>query len=569
MRLIFFLLAQPVVSMLPAQQDMRFNRFSEEHGLSQNHFQSVLQDRKGYMWFASWNGLIKYDGYAFNTLHPEPGNKNSLPDNYVIQLCEDGNGNIWLLSGDDLKLSKYNSQTGKFTTFRHDEKDRYSLSSDAVNCMVAGQNGSVWIGTKDAGLCWYDPATGHVIDYRKNHLLPDTLCSKTISSLMIDHTGSLWIGTNKGVNVFDPVHHTLMAYTPENRNKFAKYNSGCCLFEDHTHNIWIGYIDGQGVECLNPSNGLVKHYLHSERNPHSLSGNNVNSITQDHNNNIWIATYMGLSAYQPQTDDFKIYLSFANDKTTISSNSVMNIYEDRSGVLWIATNGGGLNTLDLTDKKIRIYQQSYNKDYATNYPLGLNKNHEGKILINSFGAGVIVFDPATGEFKSYLFDKAKNKGHYFNATYCTLEDSNGMLWTGTSTDGLHTLDLKTGIFITWHSNSNNVDTLAYNQINCMAEDQQKQLWLGTNTGLKCYNLKTKNYSDFQKLYADPNQLNEDNITDLYCDPQGILWIGGTAGGLTLFNTKTGDTEIFKHDDKNLQSISNNVIYCFYDAAKCV
>ena len=101
----------------------------------------------------------------------------------------------------------------------------------------------------------------------------------------------------------------------------------------------------------------------------------------------------------------------------------------------------------------------------------------------------------------------------------------------------------------------------------MAEDQHKRLWLGTNTGLKCFNLETKTYLAFQKLYPDTNQLSEDVIADLYCDQQGILWIGGTFGGLTLLDTRTREIQIFKHDDNNLHSISNNVIYCFYDDGK--
>ncbi len=563
---IFFLFTYFIVSSLPAQQTIQFNHFSAEHNLSQNHFQSILQDRKGYMWFGTTNGLIKFDGYAFTTFHFESGNKNSLPDNDVLQICEDSNGNIWMVSTVG-PLTKYNSQTGNFLTYKHDDKDEYALSSDAVNCIVAGQNGSIWIGTNDAGLCWYDPDTDHFIDYGKNHLLPDTLCSKTIFSLMMDHTGSLWIGTNKGVNVFDPVHNKFLAYKPDDQNKFALNNGQNCLYEDHSGKIWIGYIDGQGVACLNPSNGQVKHYLHSEFDPNSLSGNNVNSITEDHNNTIWIATYSGLSAYQPNTDNFKVYLADNKDEHTLGNNSVMSLYEDRSGVLWIATYGGGLNTLDHGDKKFMIYQQNFDSDYVTNFPLELYKNHEGNILIGTFGAGVKLLAPETGEFKTYLFNKVQNKGHYFNACYCIFEAADGRLWVGTSTDGLHTLDLKSGLFTIWHSNSNNADTVAYNQINCIAEDNTGQLWLGTNSGLKCFDLKTKTYLDFNKLYNDKKHLSEGDIECVYFDQDGILWFGGAAGGLKLLNTKTGGLENFMHDGGNSNSISNNVVNCFYDDGK--
>ncbi|MEO5675776.1 MAG: two-component regulator propeller domain-containing protein, partial [Chitinophagales bacterium] len=544
---------------------IQFNHFSAEHGLSQTNFRDIIQDKKGYMWFGLWNGLIKFDGYTFTTFQFDPDNKNSPPVNAISSLCIDDDGNIWMI-GYSYGLIEYNARTEKFIGYQHDEKDKYSISSNEINSIVVDHDGSIWIGTNDAGLCKYDASLNRFINYTKDHLLPDSLCSKTIFSLMIARNGLLWIGTSNGVNVFDKAHKKLIAYKPSGKNNFAQTCNYSCLFEDHSGKIWIGY-NGGGAACLNLSTGVVKSYRHDDKNPRSLRVDIVNSIREDHNGTIWIATYEGLCAFDPVTDDFTVFSNSINDEYSLTSSSVIDVYEDRGGVLWIATNGGGLNTLNLYDKKFQVYQKGYLKDYNSHYPLQLYKDHTGKIWVTAFGEGLLCFDPAIGKFKNYHFDPAKSKGHFFAACYCLLEDSNGLLWTGSTAEGLNSLDPQTGLFTTWHSTSDNADSVAYNQINCMAKDQMNRLWLGTSSGLKCFDLNTKRYSAFAKLYSDTNQLSSDGIQDLYCDAEGFLWIGGTSGGLTLFNTRNDEIKIFKHDEKKSYSLSSNAVNCFYDDEK--
>ncbi|MEO6168903.1 MAG: two-component regulator propeller domain-containing protein, partial [Chitinophagales bacterium] len=139
---------------------IQFNHFSAEHGLSQTNFRDIIQDKKGYMWFGLWNGLIKFDGYTFTTFQFDTDNKNSLPVNAIKSLCCDDDGNIWMI-GDSYGLIEYNVRTEKFIGYQHDEKDKYSISSNAINTIVVDHDGSIWIGTNDAGLCRYDPSFNH------------------------------------------------------------------------------------------------------------------------------------------------------------------------------------------------------------------------------------------------------------------------------------------------------------------------------------------------------------------------------------------------------------------------
>ncbi len=541
----------------PSTKTIEFNHFSTDHGLSQNAFTSILQDKKGYLWFGTYTGLIKYDGYSFTSFHPDPFNKNSIPDNEVHLLCEDAKENIWIVGA--AGVSKYDIRSGNFIGYHHDDKNKFSLPSENVSCLTKDMEGKIWIGT-DAGLCFYDDASDKFINLTEI-ISSDTLCSKNISCLMLDHNGLLWIGTNTGINIYDPIHKKLNLFNPLGKNYAASNKEVICMLEDHSGNIWIS-LWNSGICRYNPSTGVTEIYRHSDSDPNSLATDAVNKMVEDSHQNIWAGMYGGISIYQQQTNNFKNFHAAANDTHSLSTDQIINLFEDKSGVMWIGTSGGGLNNYYPSNNKFRVYQ-NYDKDFTSHFPLSLNKNHEGRIFMTTFGAGVQEFNPISGAFKSYKVVLPNNKITGTNFSYGTLEASDGNLWVVSFDEGLYKLDRKSGKYTTIHSTNNNKDTTFHNQSNCIAEDGNQRLWIGTNSGLKCYDLKTKTFSGFEKLYRDTNDLSKDIIVSLYCDRNEILWIGGSKG-LILFNTKTGSIKILKHQETNVASISNNTINCFYD-----
>ncbi len=546
-------------------KNIQFNHFSDEHGLSQTVFTSIFQDKKGYMWFGSFTGLLKFDGYQFISFTPDPNKKKSIPVLDIKKVCEDSAGNIWIMPDIYPALTKYNPRSESFALYPYGDNNGSKGIPGYVSDLVTDRQGKVWIGT-DAGLFFYDGASDKMISLSAI-IDPDTLSNRNIHCLMIDHNGWLWIGTADGINIYDPVHKKLSLFNPPDKKYGIISKLVQFIMEDHSGNMWMrlswsNSLNG-GVYRYNPSTGASKIYRPSATDPHSLSVGVVNTLMEDSYHTIWVCMYGGgLNAYQQATDNFIRYKADATDKYALGSDHVLSLFEDRSGVFWIGTNGGGLNNCYLSNKKFSVYQ-NYDKDFISHYPLTLYKDHSGKIYLGTFGAGIFEFNPVTGNFKSYKFILPNEVISGFNFCHGMLEASDGNLWVVSYDEGLHELDRKAGKFITVHSRKDNLDTTFQNLSNCIVEDPDKRLWIGTNYGLKCYNLKTKTFSSFEKLFRDTNSLSSDVIVDLYCDPDGILWITGT-NGLTLFNTKTAEIKIFKHDDSNPHSISTNYLNYFYD-----
>jgi len=559
---IFLFSFLPSICLTQLTKNIQFNHFSADHGLSQTHFGPILQDKKGYMWFGTWNGLLKYDGYSFTTFQTDTRIKNSLPDTDVDNLCEDGEGNIWSSTNNNPWLSKYNPHTGSFTLYKHDKKNKFSGPPGIVTSLITDKRGQLWIGT-DAGVCFYETATDKFINLSEI-IYPDTLCSQSIRCLMIDHSGLLWIGTANGINIYDVANKKIKLFAPADKNYSAMNKEVISMLEDQSGNIWIS-IWAKGLYRYNPLKGTSEAYRHSNSDPNSLGADDVTKLIEDSHKNIWAAMWGGISVYQQQTNNFKNFHAEPNDIHSLSTNQIINLFEDKTGVMWIGTGGGGLYNCYPSNNKFKVYQ-NYDKDFISHSPLSLYKDRMGRIFMTTFGAGVQEFNPVSGTFKSYKVILPDNKKTGANFSYGTLEASDGNFWVVSFDDGLHKLDRKSGKFSTIHSISNNRDTTFHFASNCIVEDLNKRLWIGTNNGLKYYDPDTKTFSGFENLQRDTNQLSNDAIVSLYSDNKGILWIAGTKG-LTLFNTKTSQVKIFKHDDSNPSSISSNLITYFYDDEK--
>ena len=542
-------------------KNYQFNNFSSDHGLPQTVFEAILQDKKGYMWFGTRQGLIKYDGYTFTNFQFEPNNKNSLPDQSVYRLCEDSLGNIWLSSGSYPLLSKYNQHSGRFTVYRHDDHNKFSLPAATVKCMLSEENGQLWIGT-EAGLYYYEAALDRMINF--SAISSDTLLGNSISCLLKDGSGKLWIGTGTGVNIYDPGSRKLKPFNPANKDYPANPIITSMLV-DHTNCLWIG-IKGKGIYWYNPYTNSSKLFSHDGNNPNSLSSDVVNSIIEDQYNDIWIGTYGGgISLYQSATANFKNYRADISNNHSLATDHVLTLCEDRSGVLWIGTNGGGLNNLSLKNKKFNVYK-GWDKEYISHEPLSLYKDHSGKIYMTTFGKGVQEFNSLTGKFKAFNLILPADKLASVNFCYGAVEASNGNFYIVGFNSSFYILDKNTGKFKATLPEGYHQDTTYQNQFNCIVEDLEQRLWIGSNNGLKCYDIKRRKFYGVEQLYLGTNKLSKEGIVNLYCDHDGILWIGG-SNGLELLNTSNGQLKTYKHTESNAATISNNTLNYFYDDKK--
>ncbi len=538
-----------------ALNNIHFNHFSEDHRLSQTIFTSVVQDKKGFMWFGAYNGLIRFDGYGFTSFRYDPYNKASLPLNDVNNLCEDSNRNIWMIG--DNGLCRYNEKTATFTLY---DKHKIAVTESNGNCIAADKTGRIWIGT-NTGVFFYEPSSDKFVNlYSIIH--GDTLANPNVICLMVSRENTLWIGTSNGINVFDPVRKTLNQFQPSDKKNESLTTEVTCMLQDHEGNIWVSQWN-KGIYCYNVRTKALKVFRHSKSDPRSLSSDAVNAIVEDSHHIIWVATYNGgISIYHPETTDFQIFRADGNDKNALASDEVKYLYEDRSGVLWIATAGGGLNNCYISEKKFSLFQ-NYDKAFASHFPVGVHKDKQGRIFMATFGAGVQEFNANTGSFKGYKIVTPNNEVTGFNFCYGMEDASDGKFWVVSFDEGLLQLDRATSQLIPVHSTFNNKDTTFHNLCNTIVEDNNKKLWIGTQNGLKYFDMKTKQFFGFENFHRDTNQLSEDNISALHFDKDGILWATGTHG-ITLLNMVSGAIKVFHHDEKNPSSLGNNVTNCFYD-----
>ncbi len=531
------------------QKDIQFHHFNEEHGLPRFSSSSIIQDKKGYIWF----GKKRYDGTSFKTFQADTS-RNSIAPEGVYRLCNDTHGNLWGLAWNP-SVFKYDPDTEVFTEyFAHDTVFPPCL----VSCLTVDKQGKIWFGMncygKTAGLGYCDPALDLLVDFSKI-IYPDTLCNRVVRSLLFDRNGLLWIGTANGINIYHPIQKKMSLFDPDDKVFSPISKSVTCMLEDHTGNIWFS-LHNEGIYRFNPSTGASKLYHHSDADNNSLCSDIVNTLIEDSHHNIWAGGYGGISIYRPDSDDFKSYQADPDNRYSLSSDLVETLFEDRSGALWVGTNGGGLNICYPQAKNFLFYENTNKKEAASSWATDLHVDATGKIYMTTFGAGLKEFDPATRTMTSYKIESPKTglKANYY---FRIFQSSDGNIWEVGLNEGLQKLDIKSGMFSTIYSRRGEVLT-------CIAEDLDKRLWIGGNTELHCYDMKTNKYFSAKDLYSNTGKIH--GVASLYCDRDGILWIAYPFG-LTLLDTKTGSLKNFRHDNNKAHSLVDNDVNSFYEDGK--
>ena len=148
------------------QGKIQFKHLTINDGLSQNAVFAILQDRKGFMWFGTGDGLNRYDGYSFKVYRPEADNETSLSNSWITSITEDKNGFVWIGTRQG-GLNRFDPRSGLFTVFKHDPNDSLSLSNNRINALFIDKKGALWVGT-DSDLDRFEPKDESFIHYIGN-----------------------------------------------------------------------------------------------------------------------------------------------------------------------------------------------------------------------------------------------------------------------------------------------------------------------------------------------------------------------------------------------------------------
>jgi len=554
--------AEPPPVLLP--QHLRFEHLTTEQGLSSDIIWSILQDSSGFIWIGTLDGLNRFDGDKFKIYKHNVNDPNSLGDNSVQVLIEDGSRNLWIGSWGG-GLSKFNLETEQFTQYKHNPDDPQSLSSNRAQAIIEDQNGVIWVGTAD-GLNKLDPATATFTLFKNDPNNPNSLSHNNIQALYEDKTGVLWIGTNGGgLNRFDRDTGLFTHFKHDQADPTSLSNDRVWkIYEDRSGDLWIGTIGG-GLNQYNQKTGEFIAYQYDPADPNSLSSNNILSIVEDQKGVLWVGGQRtGLNQFDRNTGKFIRYLPDPNNPHSLSHDGTVALFVDQVGSLWIGTNGGGINRIDRDKKNFTLIQHNpaLPDSLSNNDVRAIYEDRSGNIWIGT-GNGLNRFDRQTGSdaapahFTRFTHDPSNPYSLSNNGILSIVEDQAGMLWVGTATLGLNKYDPGAGKFTHYTNDPSDLNSLSQNVVRSLFLDSSGTLWVGTfNGGLNQFDSETEQFIRYQYDPDDPNSLSDNTVMSITESPIGEIWIG-TLGGLNKFDENKNIFTHYIHDPKDSHSLSHN------------
>lgn len=379
-----------------------YKKNTDKYSICDDNVINLYQDNLGVIWVGTFGGISKFfPNNDFKVYRNDPTDNNSLSSSSVCGIYEDDEGNVW--------IGTFNAGVNKVsgnevTRFFNDVNEPNSLSSNRIKD-ITGIDNEIWIAT-DNGLNKYDKDTGRFTVYKKTED-ENSVINSEIRVLYIDNEGILWIGTRGGISTFD------------RQGKFTSYNEVLekngvyektisAIYEDSEGIMWFGLGNDGGLVKYNKETGEVKNYLSDDDNKNSLSFNNVRSISEDSDGNIWIGTQDGLNKLNKNTEEFKVYLY----SDGLSNSFIYGVLVDNYDNIWATTNYG-LSMYDQSeDKFVRYYEAD---GLATNEFNGFSyhKNKNGEIYVGGVN-GVTKFNPLELQLKmgtsDVIIDSIKTSG---------------------------------------------------------------------------------------------------------------------------------------------------------------
>ena len=545
-------------------QHIKFEYLQTNAGLSQSNVLCITQDSRGFMWFGTRDGLNKYDGYSFTVYKNNKKNKYSISNNYVPDIAESKNGDLWIATWGG-GLNKYIREKNEFIAYKHDEKNPNSISNDFITSVKEDSDGNVWVGTENGGLNMFDKSKNIFIHYTHNDKDDKSLSDNFVRRVYEDDEHNLWIGTaTGGLNLFNKRDRTFTHFLHDEKNKNSLgHNNIYSIFHDSKHRTWIG-TDGGGLDLLDIGTGTFRHFQSEASN--SLGANTIYAINEDRDHNIWVGTENGgLSIYNPETDAFINYLHSDLDNTSISNNSVYSIYKSTDGNMWLGTFTGGVNFVSVNNPFLHYKHNPFENSLSDNRVLCIIEDSKQNVWIGTDGGGLNMFDPNTGNFTHYKHEANKKNSLCGMYVLSVCEDSQHNLWVGTWADGVTVFNRETNTFKHFKNNPQDKTSLSCNNAWRIYEDNDKNIWIATyGGGLELYNPATNSFTHYAYSEKNPKGINSNKVRAILDDGEGHLWISTDEGGVNEFDKKTKTFKHYLHDDSKNSIPNNNVCNIFKD-----
>ncbi|MCE7066623.1 two-component regulator propeller domain-containing protein [Dyadobacter sp. CY326] len=541
-------------------QALRFKHLTTNEGLSQSHVISILNDKKGFMWFGTEDGLNKYDGYTFTHFKHDFQDKGSIIDSYIGDLLEDAEGNLWI--GTSSGLDHYDREKNNFV--HYSEKG----STREINDIFQDSKHRIWLGTSD-GLFLFDPKKRSFKSYQNLGDRRQTPVKAFVYRIAEDRDGSLWLGTERGLYHLDPETLKFSAYFQDAKNAKAlrsDWVNALCI--DLKGNVWIG-TKGGGLSLFNRKDNTFRTFLHDPSNANSLAYNDILSIAEVKEGQLWIGTENGgLSIYDVKTSHFETYANNPSEPGTLGNNSLYCIYKDKAENVWIGTYAGGVDFLPKVGPKFTTYRNVFNDPTSLSNNTVLAIRGDGtsdRIWVGTDGGGLDVFNRKTKKFAHIRQDKSNPNSITNDYVIAVIHYSKDVLCLGFHNGGFDFLNVKTGAVQHHMPRPMGSNSLSISDVNNLFKDREGNLWIGTwKGGLNFYNPSLDQYVQYLPDPKDPGSISVSIVTTVHQDKKGEIWVG-TYNGLDKLEPDRKHFKHYRHDPNNKNSISHAKVQSILEA----
>jgi ligand-binding sensor domain-containing protein/signal transduction histidine kinase len=568
-------------------RDIRFSRLSSSQGLSQARVSDIVQDDQGFIWFGTWNGLNRYDGYNFKVFKHEPERQESLSGVFIYSLFKDRAGTIWV--GTDQLLDRFDPLTEKFSHYHFDIPDSSGLTT-TVNQISQDSSGMLWLSTRK-GLFRLDPITGKAEHFYHDPGDPSSLGDNDIKSTGEDSAGRFWVGTSQTLDEFD-----------RNTGKVKRHvltgESGIGLWfhEDRFGIFWIVYGPDGSIATFDPKTNRLTRYGFDSRGPESNLKNPAYALLEDREGTMWFGTAVrGLLKFDREHRRFISYHNLPGDSDSLVDNRVIALFEDREKNIWVGMHDvepqffgtrpppftkltnppGGRNSISpglvgalYADRQGVLWVGVNRSLVRIDRKTGLSSSFQpvtGSEVLSIIEDGpdvlwiagsnpLLRYNRKTGELRRYIHDRSDPSTLCSGVVQRLLIDHRGTLWAATW-DGLCRFHPLTQRFTTYKPDPKTRGLNYY----AIAEDPQGNLWLGGNLGLHRFDPNTDQFTVYSHNFDDPHSLSDNRVVAIYFDRVGSMWVG-TQNGLDKFDPRTSTFVAYNERD----GIGGNVVSCILE-----
>jgi putative methionine-R-sulfoxide reductase with GAF domain/streptogramin lyase len=580
---------------LPAkgqQTNFQFNHIGTKDGLSHGIVNAFCQDREGFLWIGTFDGLNRFDGSHFTVYKNDKRNLHSLINNTVHGVCEDKAGNIWCST--EGGISRYNKATDSFDNFilRNEKVSKdANLGSTSILC---DRNGTIWCAS--VGLFEYDPASNSFINHSHDEKDPSSISSNVIHKhgMVADPFGrGIWFDSETGINFFDsktkeafnylhnPQHLTLfsdhnvfpMSIDKKGRIVYADNTTGelctydfqtnlvtrsseiltnnrnhaitmcATIFPDSKNNLWVGtwaylfyYVDGV--------TGKVTEVKHDPANPKSINSNFCWDVFEDREGTIWLGGLNGISWFNPQKENYSLYRPDLQFPELKKFNRVYNFYHGKDSVLWFGSVGAGLFSYDFKTEKYENYSFEISK--------GLSDDHNSVFYIVGVqdelwlgtNTGIHIFNPVTKKFRQFSGIPGTDTLY---ATHLAVERDTAV-WFVSYGIGIYRYNFIDNTWLKFSGTDRDSVSKAIASVTSIAADTAGGVWVGSMTGLLRYNKGRKSFELYTSRSNDTTAIPSGVISRGVLDKDGNFWATITGSGIFCFNPKTRKAKTYNESD---------------------